>query len=114
MNVAEEVSQDPSYLQDEWKGYYNAKIINQPKDYIDDLKGRYKKRLPEYYGSKFLEQYNKLDLTPNSHFEGIPISLNASTVHVPTSVFDGGKRTDLLVSERTNKSCFKALVDSLG
>ena len=91
MNVAEEVSQDPSYLQDEWRGYFNAKMVNQPDHYYDNIEDRYNSKVYEYYGTKYKEFFRHLDMTPNTHFDYLPVSLNVSTVHVPTNVFEGSK-----------------------
>ena len=97
MNVAEEVSQDTSYLQDIWKGYYNAKLVNRDQDFINDLKDRYGDRLGQYYGSQFEDFYSKMAVKKNTHFDNTYITLNVSTVHVPTNVFEGGEYISYLL-----------------
>ena len=39
---------------------------------------------------RFLLGHTRIKLEANKHFSGIPVNVNASSVHVPTNVYDGG------------------------
>ncbi|XP_042866584.1 voltage-dependent calcium channel subunit alpha-2/delta-3-like isoform X9 [Penaeus japonicus] len=75
MNVAEEAALDKEHKQDEEVEYYNAKRLNEV--YTD-----------RNNQERLLEGYRELTLIPNSHFDGIPVNENVSSVHVPTNVYD--------------------------
>ncbi|KAK8733960.1 hypothetical protein OTU49_006268 [Cherax quadricarinatus] len=76
MNVAEEASLDKEYKQDEEVEYYNAKRLNKFYPPEHKLKGELR------------EGFKRLTLTENSHFDGIAVNENHSSVHVPTNVYD--------------------------
>nr|XP_053644302.1 voltage-dependent calcium channel subunit alpha-2/delta-3-like [Cherax quadricarinatus] len=78
MNVAEEASLDKEYKQDEEVEYYNAKRLNKFYPPEHKLKGELR------------EGFKRLTLTENSHFDGIAVNENHSSVHVPTNVYDKG------------------------
>ncbi|XP_042222529.1 voltage-dependent calcium channel subunit alpha-2/delta-3-like [Homarus americanus] len=76
MNVAEEASLDKEYQQEEEVEYYNAKRLNKFYPADSARKG------------ELLDGYKKLTLLENTHFDGIPVNENFSSVHVPTNVYD--------------------------
>ncbi|XP_064082141.1 voltage-dependent calcium channel subunit alpha-2/delta-3-like isoform X5 [Macrobrachium nipponense] len=82
MNVAEEASLD-QFTDDDEVDYYSAKKLNEY--YSEDDKKR---------PGQLKEGYRELKLVPNSHFDGIPVNENFSSVHVPTNVYD--KAPDVL------------------